>query len=57
MLTDPGYADAWQRKKQWYADNGIEEGGGEFASLIVTQDDEHGGIDSSEVAAKVQEIS
>ncbi len=56
MLTDPGYADAWQRKKQWYADNGVEEGGGEFAKLIVTQDDERGGIDSSEVAAKVQEI-
>lgn len=57
MLTDPGYADAWQRKKQWYADNGVEEGGGEFATLIVTQDDERGGIDSSEVAVKVQEIA
>ncbi|MDE0700178.1 MAG: AAA family ATPase [Acidimicrobiaceae bacterium] len=57
MLTDPGYADAWQRKKRWYADNGVEEGGGDVAMLIVTQDDDRGGIDSSEVAVKVQEIA
>ncbi len=57
MLTDPGYADAWKRKKQWYADSGVKEGGGDIATLIVTQDDERGGIDSAQVQAKVREIA
>ena len=57
MLTDERYARAWEKKRQWYADSGVEEGGGDVATLIVTQDDERGGIDSSEVKAKVSEIA
>ena len=45
------------RAEQWYADSGVKEGGGDIATLIVTQDDERGGIDSAEVQAKVREIA
>ena len=56
MLSVPQYAQAWERKKAWYAVNGVNEAGGEVATLIVTKDDNRGGIDSSEVQAKVQEL-
>ena len=57
MLSDPKYARAWERKKAWYAASGVEESGGDVATLIITQDDERGGIDSAEVHAKVREIA
>lgn len=44
MLTDPRYVAKWEKKKAWYAGNGIlpfEEGGGPHGSLVVT-DDLHG---------------
>lgn len=57
MLIDERYARAWDKKRHWYANSGVEEGGGEVATLIITQDDERGGIDSTEVQAKVREIA
>lgn len=57
MLSDPKYARAWERKKAWYAASGVEESGGDVATLIITQDDERGGINSAEVQAKVREIA
>ena len=57
MLADPQYARAWERKRAWYRASGVEEGGGEVATLIITKDNEHGGIDSAEVQSKVREIS
>ena len=56
MLSNPQYARAWERKKAWYAASGVDEGSGEAATLIVTTDDERGGIDSAEVQARVREI-
>lgn len=53
MLHLPGYKDRWERKLLWYRSHGIlpeEEGGGQNGSLIVTRDDEKGGIDSAEIA-------
>jgi len=52
MMYDPRYRDRWERKKSWYYENGIlpwEEGGGENGQLIVTQDDEKGGISSKSI--------
>ena len=52
MLVVPSYARAWDRKKAWYAAQGvlpIESGGGPAGSLIVTTDDERGGIDSQAI--------
>ena len=57
MLSNPQYARAWAAKMAWYAASGVEGGGGEVATLIVTKDDERGGIDSAEVQAKVREIA
>lgn len=57
MLSDPRYAQAWERKQEWYAKGGVEEGGGEKATLIVTEDDSNGGIDSAAVQAKVREVA
>jgi hypothetical protein len=46
MLDDPTYAQAWVRKKEWYADQGVlplDEGGGPNGALICT--DDRGGVD------------
>ena len=56
MLSNPQYARAWERKQAWYAASGVQEGGGDVATLIVTKDDERGGIDSAKVQPKVQQI-
>jgi ATP-dependent exoDNAse (exonuclease V) alpha subunit len=49
MLHEPDYASRWGLKKQWYRDNGIlpyEEGEGRNGTLVITRDDERGGISS-----------
>jgi hypothetical protein len=46
MMNNPRYAAKWQRKKSWYAENGIlpaEEGGGPEGTLIWT--DDRAGVD------------
>ena len=55
MFSNPDYARAWKRKKAWYAASGVEEEGGSVATLIVTRDDDCGGIDSTEIQATVRE--
>ena len=42
MMTDPLYRKRWEDKKKFYEKNGIVEG----KNLIVTCDDERGGIDT-----------
>ena len=42
MMTDPQYRKRWEDKKKFYEKNGIVEG----KNLIVTYDDENGGIDT-----------
>ena len=43
MMTDPHYKKRWEDEKAFYEKNGIVEG----KNLIVTYDDEKGGLDSS----------
>lgn len=41
MLDDPGYAEAWARKKAWYVEQGIlpaKDGGGPKGTLVWTDD-------------------
>lgn len=41
MLDDPTYAAAWERKKRWYADQGVlpaDLGGGPNGLLMWTSD-------------------
>ena len=52
MLNDPEYRRRWENKKKWYLANDIlllSEGGGSKGALIVTIDDEKGGIASPEI--------
>ncbi len=52
MLGDPHYAEAWERKREWYATSGVlplVQGGGPKGTLVTTEDDERGGIDSAAI--------
>lgn len=42
MMNDSKYSRHWEDKKKFYEKHGIKEG----KNLIVTYDDEHGGLDS-----------
>jgi len=53
MLHKPSYRDDWERKKQFYSENGMQEG----ENLFITKDDEHGAIDSDEIRKVVDAIS
>ena len=52
MMTDPKYRRRWEEKKKFYEKNGIKEG----KNLIVTYDNEKGGLDSSAIDALIKEI-
>lgn len=59
LLGDPEYQRRWERKQAWYRNNGIlpfDEGGGPHGMLIVTQDNENGGISSQEIEELVKKI-
>lgn len=45
MLTIPSYQDAWNRKIQWYKDNGYWE------QVITSEDNPNGGIDSESISS------
>ena len=51
MMTDLGYRKRWEEKKKFYEKNGIIEG----KNLIVTYDDEKGGLDASEIQRIIEE--
>jgi hypothetical protein len=59
MLHDPAYRDRWERKLAWYREQGIlvrEEGQGPNGTLVITRDDERGGVDSAEFERIVREV-
>jgi len=59
MMADEGYRQRWEEKKVWYQKNGVlphEDGGGEVATLIVTFDDERGGIDGLQIDALIDSV-
>jgi hypothetical protein len=52
MLAKPSYKNRWEKKLQWYRQQGIlpiEEGGGPNGILITSQDHLDGGIDVVEI--------
>ncbi|MFJ3616290.1 AAA family ATPase [Streptomyces hydrogenans] len=47
MLGDPDYASKWEKKKAWYAEQGILEGDGGPRGLLLVTDD-RGGVKEDE---------
>lgn len=59
MLYDPAYKRRWDAKLDWYRRIGVvphEAGGGPNGTLIVTQDDQHGGLDTGIVAVIIKKV-
>ena len=59
MMRSPAYRRRWQQKQTWYRKEGVlpwEEGGGSAGTLLVTQDDERGGINVKEIERLVDEV-
>jgi len=59
LLHDPTYRRRWDEKQQWYRNQQIlplKEGGGPQGTLIVTRDEENGGIDSAGITKLIEEV-
>ena len=59
LLHNPDYEARWNRKLEAYRGASIfpyDEGGGEEGTLIVTRDDERGGIDAKAIADLIREV-
>ncbi|HJN12543.1 MAG TPA: hypothetical protein QF564_27935 [Pirellulaceae bacterium] len=50
MMDDPGYAEDWAKKRDWYAKQDIVEG----ETLFCT--DEVGGLDAAKVSQVISDI-
>lgn len=49
MLAMPSYRDAWNRKIQWYKDNGYWE------QVITSEDNPDGGIDAASIVSTAKQ--
>ena len=59
LLNNPDYKTRWERKLSVYRNANIlpyDEGGGDVGTLIVTRDDESGGIDSKSIANLIRNV-
>lgn len=56
LLHQPRYRVAWERKVEWYAASGIQEGGGPAGVLLTTRDDAKGGLDSQDIQRRIDAI-
>ena len=59
LLHNPDYEARWNRKLEAYREACIlphDEGGGKVGTLIVTRDDERGGIDAKAIADLIGEV-
>lgn len=59
LLHDPTYRARWERKLAAYRGAGIltnEDGGGPSGTLIITRDDEVGGIDAQAIATLIADV-
>ena len=48
MLSVPSYKEAWDRKRQWYEDNGYLD------RVITSEDGADGSIDAAAIARKAR---
>lgn len=59
MMQQPDYRRRWEAKLAWYRAQGVlphTEGGGPNGTLIITQDDAQGGIQSNEIERLVAQV-
>ena len=59
MLNIPSYRQRWEQKLAWYREMGIlplEEGGGPNGTLIITRDDDRGGIHADKINALLDNL-
>ncbi|MCB1274717.1 MAG: ATP-binding domain-containing protein, partial [Leucobacter sp.] len=59
LLHDPEYRSRWERKRAAYRAMGIisrDEAEGSVGTLVVTRDDERGGINAQEIDALIVEV-
>ncbi|MBA2712202.1 MAG: ATP-binding domain-containing protein [Rubrobacteraceae bacterium] len=59
MMHDPEYRARWENKLAWYRDQNIlpfGEGNGSNGTLVITRDDEQGGIDSRRLEQLIEEV-
>lgn len=59
LLHDADYTKRWNEKRNWYREHGIlprEEGGGVNGVLLVTRDEETGGINSAEISELIKSV-
>ncbi len=59
LLHNPEYAARWQRKLHAYREAGIlpyKDGGGSAGTLIITRDNEVGGIDAKAIADIIRDV-
>jgi len=59
MMRNPDYKARWDKKLKWYREQDIlpfEYGGGSEGTLIITQDDERGGIQSNEIEKLLDDV-
>lgn len=59
LLHKPDYEARWQTKLTWYRSNGIlpySEGGGSRGTLIISRDQENGGISSQEIEQIIEQV-
>ncbi len=59
LLHNPDYEARWNRKLETYYEASIrphDEGGGKAGTLIITRDDERGGIDAKGIADLIREV-
>lgn len=59
MMQLPEYRERWEKKLEWYKQQEIllyEDGGGPEKILIITRDDERGGIQSDEIESILNEV-
>jgi len=60
MLQRDDYRKAWEKKLDWYRNNGViphdEEGEGDIGTLVITRDKDDGSIDSGKIAELIRTV-
>jgi hypothetical protein len=59
MLDREDYRKAWEKKLQWYRDNGVltlEDGGGEAGTLVTSTESPEAGLDMTQIQTVIEQV-